>query len=1021
MGNANEENKTNPENLNGLKYTYYDFGILPPKENINNVEENKNMEMENNEINNDNIEINNVNSEIENKNNIEEVSNGLKAGNIIEENNYDKVEIENKINIEIIQEKIEIKEDNYKKSDYSELNIEKNYNLRCPTCKGKIKIEKTQYDKDCNDYVIYFNCLSASITTNSYLIKLLDEANSDEEKYLSEENIEKIKEILENKNDEFEGYPILENILRANNILFEKEIEEEEEKDELNEEFMLYNNSNNPIKQILWLDENINSKESQKNLTLLQKHFQDLQIFQKEEELFQAIENIKFEIYIIIINDTNFDKYINYLLNNSIYSIPVSIIFTQNEDELKQEINLDYKNYIEHKFYNPLGVSTSMKDIIKKIKNFIIDYNKEINKIKLGYLFPPNDYKECFIFEYIDDDSKLIFPFLYNKIMKNAKLTEEEVKQMNQYILEKYGKNEQIKNLIKCLLNIENIPFNIIAKFWGRIYTIESSFYRNLNNDLMKLDNNNYNEYIQMLYVGLKEFEYKETDELYRGVNISDVEVDNILNFYKNRKVNDENEPLYLIYSRAFLSFSKNKGVSLGFLKDIPNTRKILFQLKNNQNNKILSNASLCTISVFQYEEEILFFPFSTFIIKNIINEDGIYYITLEYLGLYEKRIKEKIKTVDKKEMQKIISKSNFSKDALKLKIIPKKVEKVEKIEEHQENEENENIESIIDNIGENLINEIIEINNNDQINEIDKEDLNEINCIYTGDKDEINLLNNYSHNKEINQEMNEDNIEIFINDNPVNFSLIYKSEIKEDIKVKFKFKNFLTNLSYMFYNCSSLKSVDLSSFKSSNVTDMSFMFYKCSSLNSIDLSSFDTSNVSNMSSLFRGCSSLKKLDLNSFNTSNVKDMGEMFRGCSSLEIIYLFVFNTSNVINMEAMFENCSSLKSINLASFDTSNVINMSGMFYKCSSLKSLDLSNFNTENVTNMSSLFNGCTYLESLDIISFNTNNVIDMSSMFSNCIALKSIDFSNFIINNATKTTCMFFNCENLSKKLNYQS
>jgi hypothetical protein len=51
----------------------------------------------------------------------------------------------------------------------------------------------------------------------------------------------------------------------------------------------------------LWLDENINSKESEKNLNLLQKHFQDLQIFQKEEELFQAIENIKFEIYIILL------------------------------------------------------------------------------------------------------------------------------------------------------------------------------------------------------------------------------------------------------------------------------------------------------------------------------------------------------------------------------------------------------------------------------------------------------------------------------------------------------------------------------------------------------------------------------------------------------------------------------------------------------------------------------------------------------------------------------------------------
>ena len=170
---------------------------------------------------------------------------------------------------------------------------------------------------------------------------------------------------------------------------------------------------------------------------------------------------------------------------------------------------------------------------------------------------PPKDYKDCFIFEYIDDDSKLIFPFLYNKIQKNDKLTDEEVKQTNKYILEKYGENDIIKNLIMCLLNIENIPLNIIAKFCERIYTVESSFYRNLNNDLMKLNNDKYNEYIQMLYVGLKEYEYKENDELYRGANISDIEVDNILNFYKNRKANDDNEPLYLIYSRFFGSDKK--------------------------------------------------------------------------------------------------------------------------------------------------------------------------------------------------------------------------------------------------------------------------------------------------------------------------------------------------------------------------------------------------------------------------------------------------------------------------------
>ena len=57
--------------------------------------------------------------------------------------------------------------------------------------------------------------------------------------------------------------------------------------------------------------------------------------------------------------------------------------------------------------------------------------------------------------------------------------------------------------------------------------------------------------------------------------------------------------------------------------------------------------------------------------------------------------------------------------------------------------------------------------------------------------------------------------------------------------------------MSYMFYDCSSLNSIDLSEFNTNNVTNMSFMFFHCSSLNLIDLSKFNTNNVTNMSCIF--------------------------------------------------------------------------------------------------------------------------------------------------------------------------
>ena len=68
------------------------------------------------------------------------------------------------------------------------------------------------------------------------------------------------------------------------------------------------------------------------------------------------------------------------------------------------------------------------------------------------------------------------------------------------------------------------------------------------------------------------------------------------------------------------------------------------------------------------------------------------------------------------------------------------------------------------------------------------------------------------------------------------------------------------------------------------------------------------------MSYMFSGCSSLKSIDLSSFNTTNVNDMRSMFSGCSSLQSIDLSSFNITNVIYMYFMFRNCSSLKKENI-----------------------------------------------------------------------------------------------------------
>ena len=95
-----------------------------------------------------------------------------------------------------------------------------------------------------------------------------------------------------------------------------------------------------------------------------------------------------------------------------------------------------------------------------------------------------------------------------------------------------------------------------------------------------------------------------------------------------------------------------------------------------------------------------------------------------------------------------------------------------------------------------------------------------------------------------------------------------------------------VTSMSQMFFNCRSLKKLDLSSFETHKVEDMSQMFNGCSDLRTLNITNFDTSNVKNMNGMFAGCETLEELDLSNFDTTNVKSMNNMFASTDALKAI---------------------------------------------------------------------------------------------------------------------------------------
>ena len=226
-----------------------------------------------------------------------------------------------------------------------------------------------------------------------------------------------------------------------------------------------------------------------------------------------------------------------------------------------------------------------------------------------------------------------------------------------------------------------------------------------------------------------------------------------------------------------------------------------------------------------------------------------------------------------------------------------------------------------------------------------------------------------------------------------------------------------VTDMSYMFWNCKNLSSLDLTNFNTTKVENMFGMFFFCEKLSSLVLSNFNTANVTDMSNMFSYCINLSSLDIPNFNTAKVTDMSYMFNMCQKLTELNLSNFKTEKVKNMKYMFSYCNMLEKLNLSNFNTAEVTNMSGMFCGCYKLPSLNLSNFNTAKVTNMSQMFYTCKELPSLDLTNFNTAKATNMQEMFKGCSTLQTIYVSdNFVVTGITDENYkkdLFTGCEAL--------
>lgn len=252
-----------------------------------------------------------------------------------------------------------------------------------------------------------------------------------------------------------------------------------------------------------------------------------------------------------------------------------------------------------------------------------------------------------------------------------------------------------------------------------------------------------------------------------------------------------------------------------------------------------------------------------------------------------------------------------------------------------------------------------------------------------------------------------------------------------------------VTDMSFMFANDPSLKSLDLSGFDTHNVTGLfgTFVndaaleslivtgpnwdtskvttmyntFYELKNLKELDLSGWQTKNVTAFTTMFKGDRSLTQLNVAGFNTESATDLSGMFDGVSAVQALDVSGFQTGKVTNMQYLFNNVQQVQQLDLSKWDTSQVTTMFGMFLNMANLSNLDLSDsFNTQNVTNMGAMFAGDKSLKALDLSHFDTTKVTTMDNLLTGTSSLTAIDVSHFDTSHTTSMASMFASMSNLT-------
>ena len=446
---------------------------------------------------------------------------------------------------------------------------------------------------------------------------------------------------------------------------------------QINSNNNLSNNNSEKKPIIIWIDYSIENKENSAYIEQLQ-NLGSFKGFNSIQSGINEILKIKFKRLILILSKRMFSDFIVLFEKekNKIFCCLNILVFTvKSKKSLVEEICNNNKEISSGYLFDKANIFDNISQVI----NFI-NIEKEGKKNNFEHFETIEKNNEMLFdekienFEKIEYAEELILPMYFHKIIEP--ITLEEIHNFNYYLLNSFGEEgKEIRTIISQFNNLAEMPIEIICKYWMRIYTLEKGkFYTILNNGLKEKKFKLFLPYIKMMYEGIKKkvFNSAINQKLYSGGFIYNIELEKL-----RKNLNENAKVIY--YFKSFKSFSKNLEKAKKFIKPPrQDTTSLLFILENYNNNiEGVSNADIKEFSKFPGEEEVLFFPFSSFEVEKIDNgseeQKNYIKITLKYLGNNIPNIKYNI--------FRDLPKNQFGKDITEMGLIKYKFNKFYEVE----------------------------------------------------------------------------------------------------------------------------------------------------------------------------------------------------------------------------------------------------------------------------------------------------------------------------------------------------